>query len=561
MWLPDTRTLFLIIFVSNLFLALILLIYWKTQKTYNGFQTWMAGLMVISVGYLLLMFRGFLPALFTIVLANLLIALSVMMRVDSARRYFRGKALPVKAYSVLIPLAILYLYYTFVADLIVVRNEVMTVLIVPCLFIAAYYALEVPEPETRLLRFLFAGTFVGVAILLVARSGIWLTIHGNLTLMSPDFSNLVFFIVTIVTDILATCLFLMLNMVRSQEELRSSEERYRNLADNLPDYVIIHDGERIRYANPAAARRMGVSVEELEGQEITSFFTRESVAASRERIHAIQEKKVFPDPAEADIRLPDGSIRHCIIKTVPLHDRGEPGFLSVVTDITERIAVEEALARANAKLGILSSITRHDIKNQLVPLSGYLDLSSANLDNPAAVSEYLSKATKIAGTIGHQIDFTRIYEDLGTTAPAWQNVGESVSRAVHTLPMGEMRVTVDCPDLEVFADRLIEKVFFNLIDNALRYGGLKMKGIRFYSRETDNGLVLVCEDDEEGIRNEDKPRLFERGFGKNTGLGLFLSREILAITGITLRETGEYGKGARFEMIVPKGAYRFTEKQ
>jgi signal transduction histidine kinase len=50
--------------------------------------------------------------------------------------------------------------------------------------------------------------------------------------------------------------------------------------------------------------------------------------------------------------------------------------------------------------------------------------------------------------------------------------------------------------------------------------------------------------------------IFERCFGKNTGMGLYLSREILAITGITIRETGEPGKGARFEIVVPKGAYR-----
>jgi PAS domain S-box-containing protein len=561
MWLPDTRTLFLIIFVSNLFLALILLTYWKTQKTYNGFQIWMAGLMVISAGYLLLMFRGFLPALFTIVLANLLIALSVMMRVDSARRYFRGKALPVKAYGALLLVAVFFLYYTFDADLIVVRNAVMTVLIVPCLFIAAYYAVETREPETRLLRFFFAGTLIAVDALMLARSGVWFTLPGEFTLLSTDLSNVLFFTGTIVTDILATCLFLMLNMARSQGELRSSEERYRNLADNLPDYVIIHDGKRIRYANPAAARRRDITGTDLEGTEIASFFTPESASASRERIRAIQENGALPDPAEADIRLSDGSIRHCIVKTVPLNYRGEPAFLSVITDITERKAVEDALSRANAKLGILSSITRHDIKNQLVPLSGYLDLARVRPETPASISEYLAKAAKIVETIGHQIDFTRIYEDLGTTAPVWQNVDESVGRAVKSLPVGEIRVTADRPDLEIFADRLAEKVFFNLIDNALRYGGPTMTAIRFSSRETNNGLVLVCEDDGAGIRGEDRARLFQKGFGKNTGLGLFLSREILAITGIAISETGEPKKGARFEMVVPKGAYRFTGKQ
>ena len=52
--------------------------------------------------------------------------------------------------------------------------------------------------------------------------------------------------------------------------------------------------------------------------------------------------------------------------------------------------------------------------------------------------------------------------------------------------------------------------------------------------------------------------IFEKGFGKNTGLGLFLIKEILAITGMTIQETGVPGKGARFEITVPKGHYRIV---
>ena len=57
----------------------------------------------------------------------------------------------------------------------------------------------------------------------------------------------------------------------------------------------------------------------------------------------------------------------------------------------------------------------------------------------------------------------------------------------------------------------------------------------------------------------DKETIFERGFGKNTGLGLFLSREILSITNITIKESGEFQHGARFEMFVPKGVYRLSK--
>src|SRR5208282_4398575 len=101
----------------------------------------------------------------------------------------------------------------------------------------------------------------------------------------------------------------------------------------------------------------------------------------------------------------------------------------------------------------------------------------------------------------------------------------------------------------------LEKVFFNLLDNSIRHGN-KVTEIRVSSCRSDEGLMVVWEDDGAGIPIEEKDRIFEKGYGKNTGLGLFLCREILAITGMTLRETGEPGKGARFEIMVPKGAYR-----
>ena len=111
----------------------------------------------------------------------------------------------------------------------------------------------------------------------------------------------------------------------------------------------------------------------------------------------------------------------------------------------------------------------------------------------------------------------------------------------------------------MFADPLIVKVFFNLIDNALRYGG-KITTIQFSAEESDGDHIVVCEDDGIGISAVEKEKIFDRGFGKNTGLGLFLAREILDITGITIRETGEEGKGARFEIMVPKGMWRMAEK-
>ena len=73
--------------------------------------------------------------------------------------------------------------------------------------------------------------------------------------------------------------------------------------------------------------------------------------------------------------------------------------------------------------------------------------------------------------------------------------------------------------------------------------------------------VITFADNGLGIPLDEKQKIFEKGYGQQKDSGLFLAQEILAITGITLRETGEPGKGARFEMVVPKKGYRFADKR
>jgi len=225
-------------------------------------------------------------------------------------------------------------------------------------------------------------------------------------------------------------------------------------------------------------------------------------------------------------------------------------------DITERKRVEEALALASKKLSLLSSITRHDINNQLMALNAYISLSGDAINNPAELKEFIGKEQTIADAITRQISFTKDYEDLGVKAPIWQNVTAIFKNVIPRLPMRNISVDSGDPDLELYADPLLEKVFYNLVDNALRYGGEKMTAIHVTTRKDNGVLVIAVEDDGNGISAEDKKKLFTKGFGKHTGLGLFLSREILSLTGITIRETGEPGKGARFEIAVPNGGYR-----
>ncbi|MGB7787959.1 GAF domain-containing protein [Methanoregula sp.] len=225
------------------------------------------------------------------------------------------------------------------------------------------------------------------------------------------------------------------------------------------------------------------------------------------------------------------------------------------SSLTELKRMSKAIQVANRKLNLLNSIIRHDILNTVTGLLGLEDMAIA-LISDRELSQLIREIKDTTRRIQQQITFTRDYQDIGVHSPQWQNVNNVISNVTKTTSLGSIKLSViPDKDPEIFADSMLEKVFYNLVDNALRYGG-KLTAITFSLRQSDEGLIIICEDNGNGIPDAEKEKIFERGFGKNTGQGLFLAREILSITGITIRETGEPGKGARFEIVVPGGSFR-----
>lgn len=229
----------------------------------------------------------------------------------------------------------------------------------------------------------------------------------------------------------------------------------------------------------------------------------------------------------------------------------------------ELVTMSNALEQANKKLRLLTQITRHDINNSILAARCFVALAGLS-DTPGKTSEYLKKTDESLATISGMIGFTRIYEEIGVALPEWLEVHPLVDVAIQPrLREGVSIINAIDPHLAIFADKMVEKVFCNLIDNAHSYGGETLTRIAFSSRAQDGMAIITCEDNGCGIPLDDKERIFERGVGKNTGLGLFLSAEILSITGMTIRETGTECTGARFEILVPKGKHqtsaRFTD--
>jgi len=346
---------------------------------------------------------------------------------------------------------------------------------------------------------------------------------------------------------------------RDEKALQTLAADLKAIIDNAPAMIWYKDTKNnfIR-VNPAGAKAFGLPVAEIEGKSTDNLFPEMADAYYRDDLEVINSGiPKFGIIEQMHTAL--GSTRWVQTDKIPLKDdQGKViGILVFVVDITERKMTENALALASKKLNLMSSITRHDILNQLTVLIGFLELSEMLETNPKLL-DYLKREQQAAQTIQKQITFTRDYQDMGVKKPAWQNISSIVGNVAVELPMREVNVDVDRTDLEVFADPLFGKVFFNLIDNALKYGGDSLTAIRISSQNGENGLKIIIEDNGAGIPTEDKKHIFTQGFGKHTGLGLFLSREILGITGMTIIETGISGKGARFEIGVPKGSFRYA---
>jgi two-component sensor histidine kinase len=119
----------------------------------------------------------------------------------------------------------------------------------------------------------------------------------------------------------------------------------------------------------------------------------------------------------------------------------------------------------NKKLSLMTSITRHDIKNSLTALKGYLYLMAEEVEKESA-KELLARIVSITSDIERKIIFTSTYQNIGAESPQWQNISE----LVNGIKTEKISVVHELDGLEIFADQMLGMVFENLIQNSLMHG-------------------------------------------------------------------------------------------
>ncbi len=227
-------------------------------------------------------------------------------------------------------------------------------------------------------------------------------------------------------------------------------------------------------------------------------------------------------------------------------------YTDLDTMVKERTA---DLEKANKKLGVLASITRHDALNQMTIQKGWLDMAMGTSRDPS-VRDHLQKVAATTDNLVDLLRFTSEYEEVGVNEPAWISLDDALEAALEGVDVTGWELDSNLHGVEVYADPMFPKVLHNLITNSIKHGETGTRIAFSYSAGPD-GLTIVMTDDGVGVPADRKEGIFQRQPVRGTrSHGLFLSAEILRITGISIRETGVEGHGARFEILVPPGRYR-----
>ena len=234
------------------------------------------------------------------------------------------------------------------------------------------------------------------------------------------------------------------------------------------------------------------------------------------------------------------------------------GIQTILMAITERKEAEEKLDRImnelvmiNEKLGVVGKLTRHDARNKLSVIANNVYLAKQRLAGDPSGLDYLGDIESAIDQMEKIFDFARTYEKLGVEELSYLDVGKSFDEAATLLGLEGIELVNECKGLAVLADSLLRQLFYNMIDNTLWHGKMVTQ-IKVYYEEKKDHLKLVYEDNGVGVPVDEKEKIFKEGYGKGTGYGLSLIRNICEAYSWTIQETGKPNKGAKFTITIPK---------
>lgn len=354
--------------------------------------------------------------------------------------------------------------------------------------------------------------------------------------------------------------------------LRMSEQQLHDIIEFLPDatFAVDNNGRVIAW-NRAIEELTGVKKAEMLGRGGYAYALPFYGVQRPLLVDLLSGKD--PDAAAqypfirteggtsvAEVFIPhfhEGKGAHLRIAATSLRDTDGTitGGIESIRDISEQVMMESALRTTGSRLNILAGIIRNDIAKKLAVVYGRLSVGVMKFNNPEVLS-FISDLQESANGIQRQIAISREFRDIGTTPPSWIPVQDACTAAAGHVEFRNIAFHAWTSRLEIFADPHLPTVFYHLFEN-LKKEGTRADRVVVTFQIVNNDCTIIIEDNGNGIPDGEKDFLFSQR-SETYGCGLFLTREILTLTGIGIRETGTSGKGTRFEIMVPRKGYRIA---
>ncbi|PTD94890.1 hypothetical protein C9439_00165 [archaeon SCG-AAA382B04] len=335
---------------------------------------------------------------------------------------------------------------------------------------------------------------------------------------------------------------------RAEEQVKEINKDLEKILDNVPAMIWYKDTDNnfIR-VNKAAAEATGMKPEEIEGKSAEEVYPNQAKEYYEDDLEIIKSEEPKTGIIEK-LGTVEGEERWVRTDKVPYYDKDGniTGVIVLSIDITERKKAEE-------REQFLHSLLRHDVLNKFQVVEGYLELLKEETEENKEYVDKALEATKESEDIIQKVRTLRKVkgEELEEIElkPVVQEVLDE-NKAVAEENGFELIENCSLGDCRVKAGGLLKRLFSNLIENAIKHSnGTK---IRISGKEKDQEVICSVEDDGKGIPDEQKDKIFKRGFKNEetggTGLGSYLAKEITENYGGKIEARDSELGGARFDV-------------
>jgi len=336
-------------------------------------------------------------------------------------------------------------------------------------------------------------------------------------------------------------------------ELKESEEKYRLLVENASEAVIVFQDNRQKFFNHKAMELSGYSSEELSSKPIAEFIHPADREMVMERYWKHLQKEEAPSSYEFRMIHKNGSLMWVELNSVLITWEGNPAILGLMTDITERKNLEQALKNYAQRITQVQEEERKRIAYELHDdTAQYLAILKLQLDSllysgKIQDPEVLEKLKYLERDAGRAVDDVRRYshelrpgvlEHLGLQA-ALEQIAEDINK------LRQMSVKVDVEGREPEMSEVVKLGFFRIAQEAINNSRKHAKASQVVVglNYSENQIQMIVSDN--GVGFDVRKEKDKSGTGLRGSLGLTSMQERAKLIGADLKIDSRPGEGTK----------------